>query len=727
MAVKKFLSRNLMAIVTVVLVLSQGLLFSFVYMSKQAQAYTTEVEQTAFEKGQKFTIANIPQQKKQMVKSKLFSLVHKNNLAILRISSLSNDRGIQVSIYGEIQRNADNFDYEFFGENIFNTGELQKLLKSKNDDATLGLDQGSVNMLNDLSHFKYGGKVVINKLATVLEDDEKVEGRYIVLGLKNDRKKNIFFDELAKETGIDKKILSGWKEEYTTNWGNEVAFPALVAIFEILLLILVSLLTIKELNKMGNLLLQGWSRKDFALKIYSPVLTAGFISIFLFVGYGIIFTEGSFISPMFFSTMLFVGLLNFILVCVIVLIASAFVFTISPINAIRNRISKKGIMIAMSVLFLLGNVGLVGAGVVIDGPMKEVSKNEKIRQAWEAVRDIHILSDTEQGGDELSLQGNSNKLAEDMYKWYKSIAGKDGVYIVSSEIYDNKTLRKNRQSGEVKYVPNNPYCEFVLSPNYLKDTGNNVDPSLVKKANEGTRVYLVSSSINKQDRELIKKSIREEDVDKENLKKIEFVEHTFEKKLFTWNADSDYESYTDKAVVLLSTPNNMIFTEKGSLFASGLKNSYLKFTKEAKQKYVNDSVLKKYHLSDNKLTFKSVSEHVDGIQKRLSETIQLFTFGIILLMVSILIFLAIIISLYKVTFEEEIIIKRFMGHNRARIYSPLVILCILVLVLDFIASILIRCRISSALVLIMGIFEIMLFYIAIEKGAYKRIVSFLKS
>ena len=727
MAVKNFLSRNLMAIMTVVLVLSQGLLFSFVYMSKQAQAYTTEVEQTAFEKGQKFTIANIPQQKKQMVKSKLFSLAHKNNLAILRISSLSNDRGIQVSIYGEIQRNADNFDYEFFGEKIFNTGELQKLLESKNGDATLGLDQGSVNMLNDLSHFKYGGKVVINKLATVLEDDEKVEGRYIVLGLKNDKKKNIFFDELAKETGIDKKILSGWKEEYTTNWGNEVAFPALVAIFEILLLILVSLLTIKELNKMGNLLLQGWSRKDFALKIYSPVLTAGFISIFLFVGYGIIFTEGSFISPMFFSTMLFVGLLNFILVCVIVLIASAFVFTISPINAIRNRISKKGIMIAMSVLFLLGNAGLVGAGVVIDGPMKEVSKNEKIRKAWEDVRDIHILSDTEQGGDELSLQGNSNKLDEDMYKWYKSIAGKDGVYIVSSEIYDNKTLRKNRQSGEVKYVPNNPYCEFVLSPNYLKDTGNNIDPSLVKKANEGTRVYLVSSSINKQDRELIKKIIREENVDKENPKKIEFVEYTFEKKLFTWNADADYESYTDKAVVLLSTPNNMIFMEKGSLFASGLKNSYLKFTKEAKQKYINDSNLKKYELLDNKLTFKSVSEHVDGVQKKLSETIQLFTFGIILLMVSILIFLAIIISLYKVTFEEEIIIKRFMGYNRARIYSPIVILCILVLVLDFVASQVIRCRISSLMVLIMGILEIILFYIAIEKGAYKRIVSFLKS
>lgn len=712
---------------TVVLVLSQGLLFSFVYMSRQAQEYTTEVEQLAFEKGQKFTIANIPERKKQKVKSKLFSLAHKNNLAILRISSLSNDRGIQVSIYGEIQRNADNFDYEFFGKKIFNTKELQKLLESKNGDATLGLDQGSVNMLNDLSHFKYGGKVVINKLATVLEDDEKVEGRYIVLGLKNDRKKNIFFDELAKETGIDKKILSGWKEEYTTNWGNEVAFPALVAIFEILLLILVSLLTIKELNKMGNLLLQGWSRKDFALKIYSPVLTAGFISIFLFVGYGIIFTEGSFISPMFFSTMLFVGLLNFILVCVIVLIASAFVFTISPINAIRNRISKKGIMIAMSVLFLLGNAGLVGAGVVIDGPMKEVSKNEKIRKAWEDVRDIHILSDTEQGGDELSVQGNSNKLDEDMYKWYKSIAGKDGVYIVSSEIYDNKTLRKNRQSGEVKYVPNNPYCEFVLSPNYLKDTGNNIDPALVKKANEGTRVYLVSNSINKQDRELIKKIIREENVDKENPKKIEFVEYTFEKKLFTWNADADYESYTDKAVVLISTPNNMIFMEKGSLFASGLKNSYLKFTKEAKQKYINDSNLKKYELLDNKLTFKSVSEHVDGVQKKLSETIQLFTFGIILLMVSILIFLAIIISLYKVTFEEEIIIKRFMGYNRARIYSPIVILCILVLVLDFVASQVIRCRISSLMVLIMGILEIILFYIAIEKGAYKRIVSFLKS
>ena len=727
MVVKKFLSRNLMAIMAVVLVLSQGLLFSFVYMSRQAQEYTTEVEQLAFEKGQKFTIANIPERKKQMVKSKLFALAGENNLVLLRISYLSNDRGIQASIYGDVQRYADGFDYEFFGKKIFNTEELQKLLKSKNDDATLGLDQGSVNMLNDLPHFRYGGTVVINKLATVLNDDEKIEGKYIALGLKSDKQKNRFFNELTKGTGIDKEALPDWRKEYSSNWGNEVAFPVLVAIFEILLLIAVCLATVKELRNMGNLLLQGWSRKDFAVKIYSPILTAGFISMFLFIGYGIIFTEGSFISPMFFSTMLFVGLLNFILICIIVLIASAFIFMISPIDAIRNRISKKGIMIAMTVLFLLGNAGLVGAGGAIDGPMKEVSKNEEIKKAWETVKDIHILSDTEQGDDESSMQGNSDKLDEDMYKWYKSIAGKEGVYIVNSAIYDNKTLRKNRESGEVKYVPNNPYCEFVLSPNYLKDTGNNVDPSLMKKANEGTRVYLVSNSINKQDRELIKKSIREEDVDKENPKKIEFVEYTFEKKLFTWNADTDYESYTDKAVVLLSTPNNMIFMEKGSLFASGLKNSYLKFTKEAKQKYINDSNLEKYELLDNKLTFKSVSEHVDGVQKKLSETIQLFTFGIILLMVSILIFLAIIISLYKVTFEEEIIIKRFMGYNRARIYSPLVILCILVLVLDFIASILIRCRISSALVLIMGIFEIILFYIAIEKGAYKRTVSFLKS
>ena len=42
----------------------------------------------------------------------------------------------------DIQWSTDNFDYEFFGKKIFNTGELQKLLKSKNDDATLRLDQG---------------------------------------------------------------------------------------------------------------------------------------------------------------------------------------------------------------------------------------------------------------------------------------------------------------------------------------------------------------------------------------------------------------------------------------------------------------------------------------------------------------------------------------------------------------------------------------------------------
>ena len=212
-----------MAIMAIVLVLSQGLLFSFVYMSKQAQAYTTEVEQTAFEKGQKFTVANIPERKKQKVKSKLFALADKNNLVLLRISSLSNDRGVQASIYGDIQRNIDDFEYEFFGKKIFNTEELQKLLKSTNANATLGLDKGSINMLNDLPHFRYGGKVVANKLAAVLIDDEKVEGKYIVLGLKSDKQKNRFFNELTKGTGIDKEALSGWKEEHISNWGNEVA------------------------------------------------------------------------------------------------------------------------------------------------------------------------------------------------------------------------------------------------------------------------------------------------------------------------------------------------------------------------------------------------------------------------------------------------------------------------------------------------------------------------
>ena len=80
------LSKKFLIIVAVVLVLLQGLLLTFVYMSKQAQAYTTEVEQTAFEKGQKFTVANIPERKKQKVKSKLFALADKNNLVLLRIS-----------------------------------------------------------------------------------------------------------------------------------------------------------------------------------------------------------------------------------------------------------------------------------------------------------------------------------------------------------------------------------------------------------------------------------------------------------------------------------------------------------------------------------------------------------------------------------------------------------------------------------------------------------------
>ena len=121
------LSKKFLIIVIVVLVLLQGLLFSFVYMSKQAQAYTTEMEQMAFEKGQKFTIANIPERKKQKVKSKLFSLANKNNLVLLRISSLSNEDLIKnyIALAGFIFKSYNNAFFCLCEDTVFTVSTNQ--------------------------------------------------------------------------------------------------------------------------------------------------------------------------------------------------------------------------------------------------------------------------------------------------------------------------------------------------------------------------------------------------------------------------------------------------------------------------------------------------------------------------------------------------------------------------------------------------------------------------
>lgn len=90
-----------------------------------------------------------------------------------------------------------------------------------------------------------------------------------------------------------------------------------------------------------------------------------------------------------------------------------------------------------------------------------------------------------------------------------------------------------------------------------------------------------------------------------------------------------------------------------SLIAIGLENSYIKLEGEAETKYLNQEYLSNFNLNDNYLDFATISLFVDGIQKDLWLTIQLY-FGLLIAITFIVIILLItIITIFQNAYKEK--------------------------------------------------------------------------
>ena len=405
-------------------------------------------------------------------------------------------------------------------------------------------------------------------------------------------------------------------------------------IINLVLLSLLIVITIKYLPNLGKLILLGWSRKYFAIKLYQPLIYTALLSIFLFTPYGLVLTDITFNSIFFISLMLGIGILHFIIISILLLIASLFMFLISAINAVRERIPRRKYMIVAVLVYFIFNIFLIVGSVYIDSPYQEVQKNIEISKNWNKVSDYKILKNISVGNDQASFNRQSKEFFRDFYNWYKEISDDNDVNIINTSFISKDMLKKYKLNEVYKSVPNEEFWELTVSPNYLKKIGIKIEDSVIENAKRGTRTYLIPE--NKADNEikLLKemliekdtKNIRSDDIKtsfNEN-KEFEFLKYQFNQEVFSFSTKSVDKLMIKDPIILVITPENMIYRETESLIAIGLENSYIKLEGEAEAKYLSQEYLSKFNLNDNYIEFATIRLFVDGIQKDLWLTIQLF-------------------------------------------------------------------------------------------------------
>ena len=225
------------------------------------------------------------------------------------------------------------------------------------------------------------------------------------------------------------------------------------------------------------------------------------------------------------------------------------------------------------------------------------------------------------------------------------------------------------------------------------------------------------------------KNIRSDDIKtsfNEN-KEFEFLKYQFNQEVFSFSTKSVDKLMIKDPIILVITPENMIYRETESLIAIGLENSYIKLEGEAEAKYLSQEYLSKFNLNDNYIEFATIRLFVDGIQKDLWLTIQLFLGALIAITFIVIILLISIITIFQNAYKEKISVKKFLGYSNFSIYKVPLLLTTFVITLDIVTVILFHSKVGIVFMIVLGLIQLVIFYKIMISNQMKKLNLFLKS
>jgi len=661
--------------------------------------------------------------------------LEQSDLSIWTKRSESSDTGEGLNrIYIDILGSSAGFsDFESTGKIVVSQQQFADLLSHSDNSMTIGLDKGSNNMLYELPDLLFSTPVVIERLDYTFQNTNTINGVYHINGLHDAVSRDNFLLHLSKMSGISVEDLT--KESFGSStdqgiWGIILAISILVNAFILLILFLICVL--QSFKHFGTLILLGWDRKElwsafFKNSLLFSIYIIPIISLcsWLLSGWSS-FGLSSFI-------LVFAGVsLSVLLLLLIFIIPTIIVYSVSPLAAIHKRLPMKPLMVTCLLFYTLVAGLLIAVSYSLDAPMNQFIDNMKVSREWKNVEDMYVISSFVEGNDVGTYAGTTNSLERSMYNFYQRISELPGVYIAQGKFLNQEYL--DAVYGTYQHVPKKPFWYLKFSYNYLQDLGIPLSDEELLEMRNGTRLYLLPNTLNTEELEVMKAYLQESVTVKpgdlqtnftENQKFI-FKVYQPSRPIFTWSDSISYGTTSENPVIFISTPENLYFMESANLVVSGY-NGLLKIRdRETMEQVVSVLETEFPDLTDNRLSFTTVKNFINGLQKDLSYTFYLFGTIIAIIIITMMAIFWSFVLMYRLLFEEKLYGQYFMGFSPWKRYIGVLSLIISFSVMELIVSILVGSKLGIVMTLATFAFQIMLLYFSLFRKEGESIIQSFK-
>ena len=661
--------------------------------------------------------------------------LEQSDLSIWTKRSESSDTGEGLNrIYIDILGSSAGFsDFESTGKIVVSQQQFANLLSHSDNSMTIGLDKGSNNMLYELPDLLFSTPVVIERLDYTFQNTNTINGIYHINGLRDAVSRDNFLLHLSKVSGISVEDLT--KESFGSStdqgiWGIILAISILVNAFILLILFLICVL--QSFKHFGTLILLGWDRKElwsafFKNSLLFSIYIIPIISLcsWLLSGWSS-FGLSSFI-------LVFAGVsLSVLLLLFIFIIPTIIVYSVSPLAAIHKRLPMKLLMVTCLLFYTLVAGLLIAVSYSLDAPMNQFIDNMKVSREWKNVEDMYVISSFVEGDDVGTYAGTTNSLERSMYNFYQRISELPGVYIAQGQFLNQESL--DAVYGTYQHVPKKPFWYLKFSYNYLQDLGIHLSDEELLEMRNGTRLYLLPNTLNTEELEVMKAYLQESVTVKQGDLQTNFTENPKfmfkvyqpSRPIFTWSDSISYGTTSENPVIFVSTPENLYFMESANLVVSGY-NGLLKIRDRETMKQVVSILETEFpDLKDNRLSFTTVKNFINGLQKDLSYTFYLFGTIIAIIIITMMAIFWSFVLMYRMLFEEKLYVQYFMGFSPWKRYIGVLSLIISFSVMELIVSILVGSKLGIVMTLATFSFQIMLLYFSLFRKEGESIIQLFK-
>lgn len=661
--------------------------------------------------------------------------LEQSDLSIWTKRSESSDTGEGLNrIYIDILGSSAGFsDFESTGKIVVSQQQFADLLFHSDNSMTIGLDKGSNNMLYELPDLLFSTPVVIERLDYTFQNTNTINGIYHINGLHDAVSRDNFLLHLSKMSGISVEDLT--KESFGSStdqgiWGIILAISILVNAFILLILFLICVL--QSFKHFGTLILLGWDRKElwsafFKNSLLFSIYIIPIISLcsWLLSGWSS-FGLSSFI-------LVFAGVsLSVLLLLLIFIIPTIIVYSVSPLAAIHKRLPMKPLMVTCLLFYTLVAGLLIAVSYSLDAPTNQFIDNMKVSREWKNVEDMYVISSFVEGDDVGTYAGTTNSLERSMYNFYQRISELPGVYIAQGKFLNQEYL--DAVYGTYQHVPKKPFWYLKFSYNYLQELGIPLSDEELLEMRNGTRLYLLPNTLNTEELEAMKAYLQESVTVKPGDLQTNFTENPKfmfkvyqpSRPIFTWSDSISYGTTSENPVIFVSTPENLYFMESANLVVSGY-NGLLKIRdRETMEQVVSVLETEFPDLTDNRLSFTTVKNFINGLKKDLSYTFYLFGTIIAIIIITMMAIFWSFVLMYRLLFEEKLYVQYFMGFSPWKRYIGVVSLIISFSVMELIVSILVGSKLGIVMTLATFAFQIMLLYFSLFRKEGESIIQSFK-